>query len=527
MAPMYRTRLRDMRARLLGEPFGRRYMCTRGRGSRPRLRDIRLRLPDTLLRWRGIPVRWRRIRTGLARGAATVALAVLCAPAAQARNQASGTADPGACTFGSKPYSGRPWPLQRVLLDEVWEQARGRDVRVAVIDTGVDNRHPQLRDAVDVRLGHNFLPRDAGLSPAQLGAANGTTDTVGHGTKVAGIIAARPDPATGFVGLAPAATIIPIDQNDAEGNGTPELLAQAVQHAVDKGADIINISQDTAKSIRPSRQLETEVAEALAAGRIVIASAGNNGADGNTRPTYPASYPGVLAVAASDRDNERAYFSQSGTFVGIAAPGTDIVSTVPGSGHCADSGTSFSAPYVAGIAALLKEKHADWSGEEIVHHIQRTAERAAPGRDPQVGWGVADPLRALTDDTRPPPGPVTEESRAGRPDGDAPDASRARWGETAQQRDVRRATYVLVGSAVAVAVLTGSAVAARDARRRRGWRGADSGGRRGADVEGRLGADAEGQCGADAGGRPMPMPPAERVSEARPPIAGTPGNHRL
>jgi type VII secretion-associated serine protease mycosin len=406
----------------------------------------------------------RRIRTGLARGTATIALAALCASAAQARNNEGEPADPGPCTFPSKPYEGRPWPLQRVLLDEVWEQARGRGVRVAVIDTGVDIRHPQLRDAVNVGRGANFLPpRAKSKAPAEWDASNGTTDSVGHGTKVAGIIAARPDPSTGFVGLAPGATIIPVKQNDAEGNGTPELLAKAIHYAVGKGAHIINISQDTAKSIRPTVALEDQIKDALAQDVIVIASAGNNGTDGNTRRTYPASYEGVLAVAASDRNNERAYFSQSGPFVGIAAPGTDIVSTVPGGGHCTDSGTSFSAPYVAGIAALLKEKHPDWSGPDIVHHIQRTAERSTPGRDPYVGWGVADPLRALTDDTRPPPGPVTHEVP---PAGDAPDPTAARTGETEPERAARLATYILIGSGAAVAVLTGAAVAVRDARRR-------------------------------------------------------------
>ncbi|MFD3517909.1 type VII secretion-associated serine protease mycosin [Streptomyces sp. NPDC058657] len=421
-----------------------------------------------------------RFRTGIARWAAALAptlavlcaLAALCAPAAQAGIQADPPADPGPCTFpAAKPYPGRPWPLRRVLLDEVWEKARGEGVRVAVIDTGVDVRHPQLRDAVDVASGGNFLPTEAELRqpPGTRGKADGTSDSVGHGTKVAGIIAARPHPATGFAGLAPAATIIPLDQNDAEGNGTPERLADAIHHAVEKRADIINISQDTANSVRPTDRLADAVAHALKRGVIVIASAGNrgsdgsHGSDGNPKRTFPASYLGVLAVAASDRNNERAPFSQPGYFVGIAAPGTDIVSTVPGGGHCTDSGTSFSAPYVAGLAALLKDRHPDWSGPEIVRHIQRTAERATPGRDPHVGWGVADPLRALTDDTRPPPGPVAHEVRPGV---DTPDPTSARTGETARERAARLATYILIGSAAAVAVLTGSAVAVRDARRR-------------------------------------------------------------
>ncbi|MEU8889007.1 type VII secretion-associated serine protease mycosin [Streptomyces sp. NPDC048442] len=412
----------------------------------------------------------RSIVRGFVRGTATVALATLCLPAAQARGQSEEPVDPGPCTFPAKPYAGRPWPLQRVPLDEVWAQSRGKNgsrgknVRVAVVDTGVDTRNPQLTDAVDTRAGANFLPRKgAPADPGARGAGNGTSDEVGHGTKVAGLVAARPHPDTGFVGLAPEATIIPIDQNDAEGNGTAELLANAIDHAVRQRADIINISQDTAKAVKPTRLLERAVEKALAADTIVIASAGNNGTDGNRDRTYPASYEGVLAVASSDRDNERAYFSQSGSFVGIAAPGTDIVSTVPGGGHCTDSGTSFSAPYVAGLAALIKGAHDDWTGPQIVARIKQTAERSGPGPDPFVGWGVADPLRALTRDAQGIDHPVAD---GGPSRGQAPAPLAAPAGETPQERSVRLSVYVLTGSAVALAVLTGSAVAVRDARRR-------------------------------------------------------------
>ncbi|MCX5203832.1 type VII secretion-associated serine protease mycosin [Streptomyces sp. NBC_00237] len=393
--------------------------------------------------------------TTLRRCAAAITLAVLCLPSAQARGQSDAGADPGLCAFGGKPYGGRPWPLQRLQLAEIWHRSgsRGKGVRVAVIDTGVDVRNPQLTDAVDQGAGRSFLPS---------GARDGTHDEVGHGTKVAGIIAARPHPGTGFVGLAPEATIIPIDQNDAEGTGTPEKLADAIGHAVDQRAAIINISQDTANTANPA-VLERAVLKALAAKVVVIASAGNDGADGEAKPTYPASYRGVLAVASSDRDNERAYFSQTGPFVGIAAPGTDIVSTVPGGGHCTDSGTSFSAPYVAGLAALVKGKHRNWTGAQIVTQIQQTAERSSPGPDPLLGWGVADPLRALTDDARPGDHPVATWDR---PRAEAPTPLHAPTGETPQERTVRLSLYVLTGSTVALAALAGTAVAVRDARRR-------------------------------------------------------------
>ncbi|MEU7061236.1 type VII secretion-associated serine protease mycosin [Streptomyces sp. NPDC046197] len=369
------------------------------------------------------------------------------------------------CTFPSKQvYSGRPWSLQRVNLDELWSRSKGKGVRVAVIDTGVDVKNRQLTDAVDAKSGKNFLPpKDAKGKKIDGSDAPATTDTVGHGTKVAGIIAARPMKGSGFVGLAPEATIIPIKQNDAEGHGTAQRLADAIQYAVRAGADVINISQDTSNAVEPAPSLEQAIDLALAKGIVVVASAGNDGVDGNVKKTYPASFAGVLAVAASDRNNERASFSQSGDFVGVAAPGVDMVSTVPQGGHCVDNGTSFSAPYVAGVAALVKAKHPKWTAREVVAQIEQTAERTIAGHDRLVGWGVVDPVRALTEDDHPleSPNPQDGLTRA-----EAPTPARLQLGETPDERNARLATYATVGAAVLVAGLGGTAVAMRDARRR-------------------------------------------------------------
>ncbi|MFD5554092.1 type VII secretion-associated serine protease mycosin [Streptomyces sp. NPDC127068] len=379
-------------------------------------------------------------------------------------------ADTGQCTFPAEPYQGRPWALQRVLLDELWDESTGKGVEVAVIDTGVDVKHPQLTRAVDTSKGLNSLPakpEDDNGDPVPRGKADGTGDTVGHGTRVAGLIAARPAKGTGFVGLAPDARIIPIHQNDAHGNGTAASLATSIRHAVDEGADVINISQDTANAVESSPDLKQQINAALDAEIVVVASAGNDGLGGNVKNTYPASEPGVLAVAASDRNNERAPFSQSGEFVGVAAPGVDMVSTVPGGGHCADNGTSFAAPYVAAVAALLRAKHPDWPARRIVAQIQQTAERSVAGPDRLVGWGVVDPVRALTEDDRPVDAPVADEgvSRA-----KAPTAPRVDLGESAADRDARLATYVTVAATVLAAVLAGVAVTVRDRSRCRGGR---------------------------------------------------------
>ncbi|MFE9457822.1 type VII secretion-associated serine protease mycosin [Streptomyces californicus] len=399
----------------------------------------------------------RRLTTA---SAAAVLLVTLPAQPAAAE-------DATRCTFPSKKYPGRPWSLQRVLLDDLWKQSTGTGVRVAVIDTGVDVRNDQLKRAVDTEAGRNFLPKGLRTPDGvkiERGKENGTTDTVGHGTKVAGIIAAREARGTGFTGLAPDATIIPIQQNDAEGHGDTDSLAEAITYAVDRAdADVINISQDTADAVKPSTELKRAVDRALARQVVVVASAGNDGLGGNVKETYPASFDGVLAVASSDRDNERAPFSQSGDFVGIAAPGVDMVSTVPGGGHCADNGTSFSAPYVAGVAALIRAKHPDWTQAQIVAQIQQTAERSVAGRDNAVGWGVIDPVRALTEDDRPIDRPV---AREGMSKGKAPTPAELHLGETADERNARLATYVVVGVGVLVAAIAGTAVAIRDRRRR-------------------------------------------------------------
>nr|WP_256252114.1 type VII secretion-associated serine protease mycosin [Streptomyces sp. yr375] len=401
--------------------------------------------------------------------AALLATATVLAPPAAATPAASAVGKlpySDQCTFPNGEYPGRPWALQRVLLDELWSRSKGKGVRVAVIDTGVDVKNPQLTDAVDVKAGRNLLPRnlkDDNGDPIERGDENGTTDTVGHGTKVAGIIAARPLDGTGFVGLAPEATIIPIQQNDAEGHGDTKSLTTAIDYAVQAGAGVINISQDTSNAMKPSPDLEKAIDEALDRKIVVVASAGNDGLGGNVKETYPASYEGVLAVAASDRNNERASFSQSGDFVGVAAPGVDMISTVPQGGHCSDNGTSFSAPYVAGVAALLKARHPDWTAREIVAQIEQTAERTIAGHDRLVGWGVVDPVRALTEDDRPIESPSPKD---GLGKAEAPSPAKFRIGETPDERNARLATYVVVAAAALVAGLGGTAVAIRDARRR-------------------------------------------------------------
>ena len=181
--------------------------------------------------------------------ALTAALPVAAGPTS-VEPPALALAGAGECSaYPAKQIKGTPWSLQRVMFDQLWQDTKGLDpqghpVRVAVIDTGVDNTNPQLKGAVDAQHGSEVLGTgEKKLTKGKKG--DGTDDSVGHGTKVAGIIAARPDSRTGFVGLAPEATIIPIRQNDDQGTGTTRTMAKAIDQAVEAGAQIINISQDT------------------------------------------------------------------------------------------------------------------------------------------------------------------------------------------------------------------------------------------------------------------------------------------
>lgn len=401
-------------------------------------------------------------KTVLLAAAAAAAAAALAGPRAAYADPGDGDLridGGGVCTFPmKKQFEGRPWPLQRVLLDELWQDTRGKGVRVAVIDTGVDDTNPQLTSAVDAGAGADLL---------RGGGTDGTVDQVGHGTKVAGIIAARPRGGTGFVGLAPEATIIPIRQNDERNSGKDTTMAAAIDHAIAKGAGVINISQDTTRPLTEDSVLGRAVARAIGRDIVVVASAGNDGLDGRPKRTYPAAFDGVLAVAASDRNNERAPFSQAGEFVGVAAPGVDIVSTVPGNGQCTDNGTSFSAPYVTGVAALMRAKYPSWTAAQIVARIEQTAERSVNGHDDFVGWGVVDPVRALSGDDAPQdaPHPDPPPARA-----QAPEPAHLSMSQTPQERSRRYAAYALATAAVLVGVVAGTATVLRDVRRRRGPR---------------------------------------------------------
>ncbi|MER7771917.1 S8 family serine peptidase [Kitasatospora sp. NPDC096140] len=415
--------------------------------------------------------------------AALAALAVLGGPLAAPAYADGGTglAAAGDCPKNAPDVQTVPWSLQRMLLDELWQGGRttGKGVKVAVIDTGVDRVNQQLAGQVvatdpnvdksaptlvdKVQEGSNLLVNRDTKEPVP---GHSYEDPVGHGTKVAGIIAARRSDKTGFVGLAPDAQILSIRQNDSDGNGDVATLVQAIREAVAKGAKVINISQDVRGAgdarFGGYQELKAAVEFAESSKVVVVASSGNDGKEGDT---YPGAFPTVLSVGASDRNNERAPFSQYGSFVKVAAPGVDMLSTVPGSGQCVDNGTSFAAPYVSGLAALLVGAHPDWKPAQVRAWIEQTAQRTQRDPDVFVGWGVVDPVKAVT--KAPDVAPMAATPDAPVQLASVPIVPRpVGLGETQADRDGRTATYVLGVGALLVALLVGGGVVLRDHRRK-------------------------------------------------------------
>ena len=241
-------------------------------------------------------------------------------------------------TVVSEPHLSDQWGIAAVTASAAWSVTKGRSVTVAVIDTGVDAGHEDL--AGQVLTGVDLSGRTA--------VVGGGTDPNGHGTHVAGIIAAA-DNGVGGVGVAPEAKILPVRVLDESGAGYASDVAEGIIYAVDHGALVINLSLGGPV---PSAAQQAAVEYAIQKGVTVVAAAGNSGPDG--APEYPAALPGVIAVAATTPEDEVASFSTWGAYVDVAAPGTMILSSLPGDDYAYESGTSMATPFVAGVAALVR-----------------------------------------------------------------------------------------------------------------------------------------------------------------------------
>ncbi|KUN84887.1 type VII secretion-associated serine protease mycosin [Streptomyces bungoensis] len=301
-----------------------------------------------------------------------------------------------AATAHADGIRAQQWGLSALHLDEAWRTTKGRGVTVAVLDTGVEDDHPDLAG--------NVL---AGKDMIGFGARQGDRTWARHGTAMAGIIAGHghgPDHADGVMGVAPEAKILPVrvileDGDPARGKARTTrggALADGIRWAADHGADVINLSLgDDSSSAHPEAGEDEAVQYALKKGVVVVASAGNGGDKGD-HVSYPAAYPGVIAATAVDKYGTRGSFSTRRWYAAVSAPGVDVVIADPDHRYYEGWGTSAASAFVSGAAALVKAAHPALTPAQIKRLLEDTA-RNAPvgGRDDSRGFGMVDPAAAL------------------------------------------------------------------------------------------------------------------------------------
>lgn len=269
------------------------------------------------------------------------------------------------------------WHHSKINSATAWDYTHADGVKVAIIDTGVNCSHTDL--SADCVAGYDFINSD-----------NDPSDDHGHGTHVAGIAAGVTNNDRGIAGTGWAAKIMPIKALNNTGNGSHSALASGITWAVDHGAAVINMSLG---GYFTSRTLQDAVAYAIDHDVSVIAAAAN---DNVSNPSYPASYPGVIGVAATTQSDSRASFSNYGTYIDVAAPGVGILSTVMSGGYQAWSGTSMASPVVAGVAALLYAQNPSRTPAQVEQLLEQTAvDLGAAGWDQLYGWGRIDAGQAL------------------------------------------------------------------------------------------------------------------------------------
>lgn len=316
------------------------------------------------------------------------------------------TANRAALNEANEPndeYYSLQWGLNMIHASKGWDSISDNgSVVAAVIDTGVDAQHPDLQGRV--LGGYNFIQEK---SNGQAYNPTDATDDHGHGTHVSGIIAALCNNERGITGVVGngEVDILPVKVLNDRGRGTSFDVAKGIRYAADQGADIINLSLGS--SFRTQVEADA-IAYAQDRGVVVIAAAGNESS--RVEYTYPASFPGVIAVGAIDASQNRAYFSNYGETLDVVAPGVDILSCVPtwlgekdkrfgekvyGSSqngyYEAWSGTSMATPHVVGVAALYKLAHPDASSLEITEVLIHTAADIGPiGKDNDTGYGLVD-----------------------------------------------------------------------------------------------------------------------------------------
>ncbi|MEU4290928.1 S8 family serine peptidase [Kribbella sp. NPDC026596] len=271
--------------------------------------------------------------------------------------------------------------LNTVRIPQAWDVSKstGNQI-VAVLDTGIDAGHPDL-------VGHLV----AGYNATSTTRPNPVDDN-GHGTMVAGIIAASTNNGAGVAGVGWSSKVMPVKVAGANGIANDLDLVEGIDWAIGHGATVLNVS---IANPGDNPVLHDAIKRAIAKGVIVVAAAGN---DGSAVQQYPAAYPEVIAVGATNAGGVLTDFSSYGDWVDLAAPGWDIVTTAPRgtSQYAYCSGTSCSAPIVAGVAALVKNKWPTFTPAQVESRLKSLARDAGPrGNDPYYGAGIVDAYAAL------------------------------------------------------------------------------------------------------------------------------------
>jgi len=289
------------------------------------------------------------------------------------------------------PKLGSQWGLAKVQAESAWDSALGLNITIAIVDTGVDYNHPDLTGKVI--LGHDYVSND-----------EDPKDENDHGTHVAGIAAAVANNAIGVAGMAPSANILAVRVLDRNGNGFLSAIASGITYSVDHGAKVINLSMGGTTG---STVLQDAVDYAANHGVVVSCAAGN---DSRMTMLFPAQYDSCTSVTATDQNDARASFADGGPGLDLSAPGVGILSTIRGGAYDTWSGTSMSAPFVSGLAALLSSEGLDRAG--IISTMTATADDlGAPGYDTTFGFGRINAAAALAGAgsgiVPPPPPPPT------------------------------------------------------------------------------------------------------------------------
>ena len=274
--------------------------------------------------------------------------------------------------------AGYQWSLGTIQAPAAWDYTTGASsIIVAVLDTGVDYQHPDLQGKL--LGGYDFVNSDSNPS-----------DDNGHGTGVSGLIASSTNNSTGMAAVAWGTPVLPVKVLDAAGSGSHSAIAKGINYAADQGARVINLSLGGTSS---SSTLQSAVDYAWNKGAVIIAAAGNNG---NSTPVYPAACANVVAVSATNSADLRPSWSNYGTYVDVAAPGENILSTYRGTYYYL-SGTSFSSPITSGVAALMVSVSPGLTNTQVVDLLQKNSDDiGATGYDPEYGHGRINAYRAVT-----------------------------------------------------------------------------------------------------------------------------------